>query len=100
MHTQSQNSNIVSYQEGTVILNYVSPVGDYSFQTVGNYYGAGDDVIHGHWTAISAIEIARENNVPFDLQFFHMTSNTEIGGGAATGTEMVLLFKDGLKELL
>jgi len=87
----SYNSNIVSYQEGTVILNYVSPVDDYSFQTVGNYYGAGDDVIHGHWTAISAIEISRENNVPFDLQFFHMTSNTEIGGGAATGSEIVAI---------
>lgn len=90
-NAQSQNSNIVSYQEGTVILEYVSPVGDYSFQTVGDYYGAGDDVIHGHWTAISAIEISRENNVPFDLQFFHVTSNTEVGGGPATGTEIIAI---------
>lgn len=88
---QSQFSGVQWYTDQSVILEYVSPSEDYSFQTVGNYYGAGDDVIHGHWTAISAIEISRENNVPFDLQFFHMTSNTEIGGGPATGNEIIAI---------
>lgn len=89
--TQSQNEGVVSYQEGSVVLNYLSPNEDWSFQTVGNYYGAGDDVIHGHWTAISAIEIGREGNTPFDLQFFHMTSNTEVGGGPASGDEIIAI---------
>ena len=88
---QSYNDGVMSYQEGDVILDYLSPNEDWSFQTVGNYYGAGDDVIHGHWSAISSIEIYREGNTPFDLQFFHLTSNTEIGGGAATGDEIIAI---------
>ena len=89
--SQSQNEGVMSYQEGDVILEYLSPNEDWGFQTVGNYYSQDNDVIHGHWTAISAIEISRENNTAFDLQYFNLTSNTEIGGGAATGDESVAI---------
>lgn len=89
--SQSQNEGVMSYQEGDVILEYLSPNEDWGFQTVGDYYSAGNDVIHGHWTAISAIEISRENNIAFDLQYFNLTSNTEVGGGLATGDESVAI---------
>ncbi len=82
---------VSGYQEGDMILDYVSPNEDWSFQTVGNYYNDGNDVIHGHWSAISAIEIYREDDTAFDLQFFSLTSNTEIGGGPATGNENIAI---------
>lgn len=87
----SQNSGIQKYIEDTVILDYLSPNEDWGFQTVGNYYSEGDDVIHGHWTAISSIEIYREGDTAFDLQFFHLTSNTEKGGGISTGKENIAI---------
>ena len=49
----------------------------------------GNDVIHGHWTAISAIEISLQNNNPFDLQYFQITSNTSVGGQPATNEENI-----------
>ncbi len=82
---------VSSYQEGGVILDYISPTEDWSFQTVGNYYEDGNDVIHGHWSSLSSIEIYREDDVAFDLQFFSLTSNTEIGGGPSTGNENIAI---------
>ena len=87
--TTSQNYGVISYQEQSVILEYVSPTEDWSFQTVGDYYDMGNDVIHGHWTAVSAIEISLQNNNPFDLQYFQITSNTSVGGQAATNEENI-----------
>ena len=87
--TTSQNSGVISYQEESIILEYSSPTQDWSFQTVGDYYGTGNDVIHGHWDNISTIEISRENNIAFDLQYFQITSNTSIGGGPATNEENI-----------
>ena len=87
--TTSQNYGVISYQEQSVILEYVSPTEDWSFQTVGDYYDVGNDVIHGHWNAISAIEISLQNNNPFDLQYFQITSNTSVGGQPATNEENI-----------
>lgn len=87
--TTSQNYGVINYQEQSVILEYVSPTEDWSFQTVGDYYDVGNDVIHGHWTAISAIEISLQNNNPFDLQYFQITSNTSVGGQPATNEENI-----------
>ena len=87
--TTSQNYGVINYQEQSVILEYVSPTEDWSFQTVGDYYDVGNDVIHGHWTAISSIEISLQNNNPFDLQYFQITSNTSAGGQPATNEENI-----------
>ncbi len=87
--TTSQNYGVINYQEQSVILEYVSPTEDWSFQTVGDYYDVGNDVIHGHWTAISSIEISLQNNNPFDLQYFQITSNTSVGGQPATNEENI-----------
>lgn len=87
--TTSKNYGVISYQEQSVILEYVSPTEDWSFQTVGDYYEVGNDVIHGHWNAISTIEISLQNNTPFDLQYFQITSNTSVGGQPATNEENI-----------
>jgi hypothetical protein len=81
---QSYNDAVMRYQEGDVILDYLSPNEDWSSQT-----GHGKNP--RPWSAISSIEIYREGNTPFDLQFFHLTSNTEIGRGAATGEEIIAI---------
>lgn len=88
---QTQFTNVRRYQEESAILEYSSPTNDYSWQTIGDYYSQGNDVIHGHWQAISAIEISRENNIAFDLKYFQLTSNTSVGGGPATGYENITI---------
>ena len=89
----SQVSNVDFYQEGTVILTYnlSNASQETSWQTVGDYYGVQDSVIHGHWTELNSIQIERENNAAFDLQYFQITSNTSVGGGAATDTENIAI---------
>lgn len=59
---------------------------------VGDYYGAGNNVIHAHWDAgdygsVTAIEITKAGGGTFDLNYFILTSNTDTGGGAASGAE-------------
>jgi len=82
--------NVSSYEEGDFYLQYnsVSPFGQY----IGTYYSQGNDVIHGHWDGgLDSIEIARSDNGLFTLKYFSLTSNTEIGGGAATGNENIFI---------
>lgn len=60
---------------------------------IGNYYGGGNDVIHGHWATglfgdLLEIVISKEDGSVFDLNYFELTSNTDTGGGWASGNEM------------
>ena len=83
-------SNIVSYVESGFQLNYVVSSGSYFPQTVGNYYGSSNDVIHGHWMGgLTSIDISSVNGTTFDLNYFIITSNTAHGGGHATGEEHI-----------
>jgi len=82
--------NVSYYEEGDFYLQYnsPSPFGQY----VGTYYSQGNDVIHGHWDdGLESIEIARSDNEQFTLKYFSLTSNTEVGGGAATGNENIFI---------
>lgn len=68
----------------------VNPIGDVAF--FGDYYGTGNDVIHAHWTGgccgnVTGIEITKIGGGTFDLNYFILTSNTDTGGGAASGSE-------------
>ena len=91
-HVTSQDQtyfNIVSYTENGFELDYMTN-GNYQSQTVGNYYGQGNDVIHGHWTSgLQSIDIKNVAGYAFDLNYFIITSNTSHGGGEATGSEQV-----------
>ena len=67
---------------------------------IGDYYGPdatgnNNDVIHGHWAPghgdMTAIEITKIGGGTFDLNYFILTSNTQIGGGAATGNELAYI---------
>lgn len=90
-NNQPSVGNIVSYSEGSFLLSYNSTSGQYESQTVGNYYGTGD-VIHAHWiNGLQSIDITRTNNAAYDLQYFSLTSNTEFGGGPASGNERIYI---------
>jgi hypothetical protein len=60
-------------------------------QYIGDYYGAGNDVIHGHWMGMTQIYVSKLDGTSFDLNYFVLTSNTFNGGGAATGGERVFI---------
>ena len=80
-----------SYVEQDFLIQYNS-IGSGEGQTIGDYYGFNNDVIHGHWDGeLQNIEISRLDNNVFDLEYFSLTSNTEVGGGAATGNEKIYI---------
>lgn len=83
-------SNIVSYTENGFKLDYVT-TSNYQSQTVGNYYGTNNDVIHGHWTGgLQSIDVKSTTvGTTFDLNYFTITSNTSQGGGAHTDLEQI-----------
>lgn len=76
-------SNVDYYSEGQFVLDYIGTWG-----YIGDYYGQSNDVIHGHWTSLSAIEIHKTTGGTFDFNYFVLTSNTRNGGGSATGNEV------------
>lgn len=85
--------NVDYYEQNGFRLDFKPDSGSGGFATkVGNYYGAGDDVIHAHWETgnfggITAIEITKIGGGTFDLNYFILTSNTDTGGTAASGLE-------------
>lgn len=84
-------SEVGSYIESDFLIQY-NTIGHGHGQTVGNYYGDQNDVLHGHWDGeLQSIEISRIDNALFDFEYLALTSNTEIGGGAATGNEKVYI---------
>jgi hypothetical protein len=59
---------------------------------IGNYYGGSNDVIHGHWLTgsfgdLTEIRVTKVGGGAFDLNYFILTSNTDTGGGQASGSE-------------
>ena len=84
--------NVDYYEEGGFKLDFL-PNSATGFSThVGNYYGASNDVIHSHWATgdfgtVMSIEITKIGGGPFDLNYFRLTSNTDTGGGPASGLE-------------
>lgn len=92
-YTTTENGiyyNIVSYVEQGFEMRYVSSTDNYNAQTIGDYYGSHNDVIHGHWFGgLESIDIRNINGSTFDLNYFIITSNTAHGGGPATGDEHI-----------
>lgn len=84
------------YEEGGFRLDFIS-AGAGGFEShVGNYYGAGNDVIHGHWGTgnfggLTEIRVTQIGGGAFDLNYFVLTSNTDAGGGAASGNEIAYI---------
>lgn len=85
--------NVDYYEENGFKLDFIPNAGSAGFATnIGNYYSAGNDVIHAHWATgdfggVTAIEITKVGGGLFDLNYFILTSNTSTGGSFASGFE-------------
>lgn len=85
-------SNVDYYEEDGFRLDFVGATG-----IIGNYYGAdttgnNNAVIHGHWDTghygtLTSIVVTKIDGTAFDLNYFILTSNTDSGGGYASGLE-------------
>lgn len=72
---------------------------------IGDYYGGGNDVIHGHWAGggfgtLTSILVTKVGGGAFDLGYFELTSNTITGGSAANGTEQTWITSSGGASIL
>jgi hypothetical protein len=76
-------SGVDYYEEEGFIFDFIG-----ANESVGNYYGNGNSVVHSHWNSgLKSMEIRKVGGGFFDLNYFILTSNTKNGGGAANGTE-------------
>lgn len=86
--------NVDYYEQAGFKLDFLLNAGSAGFATnIGNYYSAGNDVIHAHWATgnfggVTAIEITKIGGGTFDLNYFILTSNTDRGGAPASGSEL------------
>lgn len=71
----------------------------------GDYYGAGNEVVHAHWLngccgVMTKLVVTKIDGTAFDLNYFILTSNTHTGGGAADGTEKTYIHasSDGVSD--
>ncbi len=79
------------YVEDGFVIDFIGDGG-----IIGDYYSGNNDVIHGHWDtgdygSLTAIQIFKEDGSTFDLNYFELTSNTDMGGGPASGNELAYI---------
>jgi hypothetical protein len=94
--TATLYDNVDFYVEDGMKFDFIGPPGDPFSYSVGDYYGVGNDVIHGHWAAgpfgdMEEILVTKIDGTAFDLNYFKITTNTDCGGCAASGNEEVFL---------
>jgi hypothetical protein len=107
LDTSTQTTNNVAlwndvdyYEEGGFRLDFLPNAGSAGFAShVGVYYPPAappyhlpNDVIHSHWATgnfggVTTVRITKNTPGTFDLNYFILTSNTEFGGGIASGNE-------------
>jgi len=84
-------SNVDYYIEDGMKIDFVG-----GFQTIGDYYndspsggigGYGDSVLHSHLDNNMSINFSSIDGSAFNLNFIDITSDTQHGGGYATGME-------------
>ena len=100
-------SDVDYYEESGFKLDFIGNSGaaDAFSANIGDYYSAGNDVIHGHWATgsygdLTQIKVTKLDNSPFDLNYFVLTTNTDVGGGQASGNEKAYIHAsvDGITE--
>jgi hypothetical protein len=110
--TETTNNNVVwdnvdYYEEGGFKLDFIGNAGgaDSFAANIGDYYRAGNDVIHGHWGTgsygdLTKIKVTKTDSSAFDLNYFVLTSNTETGGWSASGNDRAFIHAsiDGINE--
>ncbi|BCS97064.1 hypothetical protein DSLASN_26960 [Desulfoluna limicola] len=97
----TSNGMVDYYEEDGFILDFIGGTG-----VIGNYYGGGNDVVHGHWLSgdygtLTEIRVSRLDGAAFDLNYFILTSNTDTGGGPDSGFEETYInSSNGYSQLL
>ena len=93
--------NVDYYVENGFKLDFIGDVG-----IIGDYYGGNNSVIHGHWAngnygTLTSVVVTKMDGTAFDLNYFILTSNTDTGGGAASGNEQTFITaSNGFSQLL
>jgi hypothetical protein len=88
--------NVDYYTENGFKLDFISSGAGGFESNIGDYYHVRNDVIHGHWATghhggLTQIKVTKLDNTAFDLNYFVLTSNTEYGGGPASGKERAFI---------
>lgn len=89
------------YEEDGFRLDFIGNDGTQTFSAlIGDFYGEGNAVIHGHWASgsfgdLTQIQVTKVGGGAFDLNYFILTSNTDFGGGPASGAELTYVSHDG-----
>ncbi len=97
--TGTSTDQINSYLENGVQL--VTDPPNASNVSLGDYYGEGNAVVHMHFHGQNErIIFSAESGEAFNLSDFVLTSNTQNGGGNATGNEQayIVASEDGTNE--
>lgn len=100
--TATTNNSVVwqgvkAYEESGFRFDYAFAGTPDPFATIiGDYYGAGNDVIHAHWESgdfgqVTRITFTKIDGSAFDLNYFILTSNTDTGGAPASGLERAFI---------
>lgn len=99
------NSIVDYYEEDGMRVDFVGGYG-----TIGDYYSTGfgtgggpayeNSVIHAHPFTDIDIVFSKIDGTPFDLTYVDMTSNTDYGGGGASGNELSYITTGGYSMLL
>lgn len=89
------------YEENGFQIDVIGDSGAY----FGDYYSAANDVIHAHWGtgdfgSVVEIIISKIGGGTFDLNYFILTSNTDTGGGAASGAEKAFIKNNNGHDML
>lgn len=89
------HDNIDYYEEGGFRLDFIGNTTPFA-ANIGNYYGNGNAVIHGHWDTgnfgeLTEIKVTKIGGGTFDLNYFILTSNTDTGGTVASGNERAFI---------
>jgi hypothetical protein len=105
--------NVVTYVEDGMLIEFIPDAG-YEIGTnlwtfIGDYYSTGagtgggppyeNAVIHAHDFVNVTIRFSKVDGSTFDLNYVDMTSNTDYGGGLASGAELSYI-SNGTPHLL
>ncbi|MFH1371692.1 MAG: PEP-CTERM sorting domain-containing protein [Planctomycetota bacterium] len=94
-------SNVDYYVEDGFKFDFIGGDG-----TLGTWNGWNNDDLHGHWAtgsygSLTSILVTKLDETPFDLTSFVLVTNTDMGGGAASGNEQTWInSSNGFSQLL
>ncbi len=94
-HNAINWDDVHSYEEAGFRVTFIGTDSAFS-SNVGDFYEVGNDVLQGHWASgnfgyLTQIRLTRTDGGAFSLGGFDIVSNTDTGGGPASGNEQVTI---------